>query len=149
MTDGRLIGQDDTDAMSTASFVAKFRVSDMEKYSGIDCPLIHFKLYSTVIRAHLYQSGWCLEMLCFSLLQSHLGSGTWEDLTDEFLSQYAFNSNIDGTRTEHKTVKKLPNETITAFISRCRAKVIKMIKRPKKRNQVCGYSSRTLHLRSK
>ena len=43
--------------MSTASFVAKFRVSDMEKYSGIDCPLIHFKLYGTVIRAHLSQSG--------------------------------------------------------------------------------------------
>ncbi|KAL6340002.1 hypothetical protein AAG906_038837 [Vitis piasezkii] len=57
-------------------------------------------------------------MLCFSLLQSHLGSGLGRT------SRMIF----------YLTVKKLPNETVTAFISRCRAKVVKMIKRPKKRD---------------
>ena len=31
---------------------AKFRMPDIEHYSGIGCPKIHLRLYSTVMRAH-------------------------------------------------------------------------------------------------
>ena len=43
---------DDLEDMSVASFLTKFRMPDIERYTGIGCPRIHLQLYSTVIRAH-------------------------------------------------------------------------------------------------
>ena len=43
---------DDRDGISAASLPAKFRMPDIEHYSGIGCPKIHLRLYSTVMRAH-------------------------------------------------------------------------------------------------
>ncbi|RVW18511.1 hypothetical protein CK203_102887 [Vitis vinifera] len=40
------------DGISAASLPAKFRMPDIEHYSGIGCPKIHLRLYSTVMRAH-------------------------------------------------------------------------------------------------
>ncbi|RVW76932.1 hypothetical protein CK203_051537 [Vitis vinifera] len=35
-----------------ASLPAKFRMPDIERYTGIGCPRLHLRLYSTVMRAH-------------------------------------------------------------------------------------------------
>ncbi|RVW62483.1 hypothetical protein CK203_063902 [Vitis vinifera] len=43
---------DDRDGIPAASLPAKFRMPDIERYSGIGCPKIHLRLYSTVMRAH-------------------------------------------------------------------------------------------------
>ena len=43
---------DDRDGIPAASSPAKFRMPDIERYSGIGCPKIHLRLYSTVMRAH-------------------------------------------------------------------------------------------------
>ena len=43
---------DDRDGISTASLPAKFCMLNIERYSGIGCPKIHLRLYSTVMRAH-------------------------------------------------------------------------------------------------
>ena len=43
---------DDRDGIPVASLPAKFRMPDIERYSGIGCPKIHLRLYSTVMRAH-------------------------------------------------------------------------------------------------
>ena len=43
---------DDLEGMPVASLPAKFRMPDIERYIGIGCPLIHLRLYSTVMRAH-------------------------------------------------------------------------------------------------
>ena len=43
---------DDLEGMLVASLPAKFRMSDIERYTGIGCPRIHLRLYSTVMRAH-------------------------------------------------------------------------------------------------
>ena len=43
---------DDLEGMPVASLSAKFRMPDIERYTGIGCPLIHLRLYSTVMRAH-------------------------------------------------------------------------------------------------
>ena len=42
---------DDRDGIPVASLSAKFRMLDIERYSGIGCPKIHLRLYSIVIRA--------------------------------------------------------------------------------------------------
>ena len=43
---------DDRDGIPTTSLPAKFRMPDIERYSGIGCPKIHLRLYSTVMRVH-------------------------------------------------------------------------------------------------
>ena len=48
----RSVVWDDFEGMTVASFPAKFRMSNVERYTGIGCPRIHLKLYSIVIRAH-------------------------------------------------------------------------------------------------
>ena len=35
-----------------ANLPAKFRMPKIERYTGIGCPRIHLRLYSTVMRAH-------------------------------------------------------------------------------------------------
>ena len=43
---------DDRDGIPKASLPTKFRMPDIECYSGIGCPKIHLRLYSIVMRAH-------------------------------------------------------------------------------------------------
>ena len=43
---------DNRDGIPAASLPAKFRMPDIERYSGIGCPKIHLRLYNTVMRAH-------------------------------------------------------------------------------------------------
>ena len=43
---------DDLEGMPVASLPAKFRMPDIERYTGIGCPRIHLQLYSTGMRAH-------------------------------------------------------------------------------------------------
>ena len=43
---------DDRDGIPAASLPAKFRIPDIERYSGIGCPKIHLRLYNTVMRVH-------------------------------------------------------------------------------------------------
>ena len=46
------ISWEDFDGAPMASLQAKFRMSEIEIYTGIGCPRIHLRLYSTVMRAH-------------------------------------------------------------------------------------------------
>ena len=61
---------------------------------------------------------------------------TWEDVAHEFLTQFAFSVDIDVSRRELEATKQRPNESISSFISRWRAKVVGMIDQPKKQNQI-------------
>ena len=43
---------DDLEGMPVANLLAKFKMPDIERYTGIGCPRIHLRLYSIVMRAH-------------------------------------------------------------------------------------------------
>ncbi|KAL6322879.1 hypothetical protein AAG906_020925 [Vitis piasezkii] len=43
---------DDFDRLPMASLSTKFRMLEIERYTGIGCPCIHLRLYSTMMRAH-------------------------------------------------------------------------------------------------
>ena len=47
------INWDDFDGAPVASLLAQFRMQEIERYTGIGCPKIHLRLYSSVIRAHV------------------------------------------------------------------------------------------------
>ena len=85
---------DDFEDMSVASLPVKFKMSDIERYTGIGCPRIHLKLYSTVMRAHGLDESQMITLFPLSLsgaAQHWFASlefsrhRTWDDLAQEFL----------------------------------------------------------------
>ena len=105
---------------------------DIERYSGIGCPKIHLRLYSTVMRAHGIDDAQLVALFPMSLsgaAQRWFASvepsrlRTWEDVAREFLTQ------LEATRQR-------PEESISSFVTRRRAKVAGMIDRPKEQDQI-------------
>ena len=47
-----VITWEDFDGALVASLPTKFRIPEIERYTGISCPRIHLRLYRTVMRAH-------------------------------------------------------------------------------------------------
>ncbi|RVX03226.1 hypothetical protein CK203_016642 [Vitis vinifera] len=81
---------------------------DIEHYSRIGCPKIHLRLYGTVMRAHGIDDAQLVALFPMSL------SGA--------------------TRVE--ATKQRPDESISSFVTRWRAKVAGMIDRPKEQDQI-------------
>ena len=61
---------------------------------------------------------------------------TWDDLAQEFLRQFAFNTVIDVSRRELEALRQRPDESITSFISRWREKISQVINRPSEKDQI-------------
>ncbi|WJZ82937.1 hypothetical protein VitviT2T_002658 [Vitis vinifera] len=113
VSDGSVVW-DDFKGMSVASLPVKFKMSDIERYTGIGCPRIHLKLYSTVMRAHgldesqmitlfpLFLSG--AAQRWFASLESSR-CRTWDDLAQEFLQQFSFNTVVDIFRRELEALR--------------------------------------------
>ena len=136
---------DDLEGMPVASLPAKFRMPDIEKYTGIDCPCIHLRLYSTMMRAHGLDEPQMITLFPLSLsgvaqhwfasLESSR-SRTWDDLAQVFLRQFSFNTVIDVLRRELEALRQRAEESISSFISRWRGKIAEIVDRPSERDQV-------------
>ncbi|RVX01656.1 hypothetical protein CK203_024476 [Vitis vinifera] len=110
---------DDRDGIPAASLPAKFRMPDIKCYSGIGCPKIHLRLYSTVMRAHGIDDAQLVALFPMSL------SGAAQRCAD-----------IDVSRRELEATRQRPDESIYSFVTRWRAKVAGMIDRPKEQDQI-------------
>ena len=97
-----------------ASLVAKFRMPEIERYTGIGCPRIHLRLYSTIMRAHRLDEAQMVMLFPMSLssaTQRWFASlevsrhRTWDDLAQEFLRQFTFNTVIDVSRRELEALR--------------------------------------------
>ena len=61
---------------------------------------------------------------------------TWDDVAHEFMTQFTFSADIDVSRQELEATKHRPDESISSFVNRWRAKVAGMIDRPKEQDQI-------------
>ena len=122
-----------------ASLPAKFSMPEIERYTGINFPRIHLRLYSTVMRAHRLDGAYMVMFFPMSLsgaAQRWFASldvsryRTWDDLAQEFLRQFAFNTVIDVSRRELEALRLRPDESVTSFISRWRKKISQIIDCP-------------------
>ena len=52
---------------------------------------------------------------------------TWEDVTHEFLTQFASSASINVSRRELEAIRQRPNKIVSPFVSRWRDKVVDMI----------------------
>ena len=128
-----------------ASLPAKFRMPEIERYTGIGCPRIHLRLYSTIMRAHGLDEAQMIMLFPMSLsgaAQRWFASldvsrrQTWDDLAEEFLRQYAFNTVVNVLRRELKALKQRSDESVSSFISHWRGKIAEIIDRPSERDQI-------------
>ena len=124
-TSDRAITWEDFDGALVASLPAKFRMPEIERYTSIGCPRIHLRLYSMVMRAHGLDEAQMVFLFSLSgatqrWFVSLDGScrRTWDDLTQKFLRQFAFNIVIDVLRRELEALRQRLKESITSFISR-------------------------------
>ncbi|RVX00443.1 hypothetical protein CK203_024662 [Vitis vinifera] len=94
------------------SLPAKFKMPDIERYTGIGCPRLHLRLYSTMIRAHGLDESQMITLFPLSLsgaAQRWFASlessrrWTWGDLAREFLRQFSFNTVVDTFRARSDT----------------------------------------------
>ena len=98
-----------------ASLPAKFCMLNIERYSGIGCPKIHLRLYSTVMRAQGIDDAQLVTFFPMSLsgaTQKWFASVeplrlcTWEDVAHEFLTQFDFSADIDVSRRELEATRQ-------------------------------------------
>ncbi|RVW61867.1 hypothetical protein CK203_065587 [Vitis vinifera] len=115
-----MIPWDDLDDVPVAILPVGFRMPDIERYTGVGCPRIHLRLYSTRWYASLESSR----------------RRTWEDLAQEFLRQYSFSGDTSVTRRELESLRQGSDESVSSFISRWRERAAEMIERPAERYQM-------------
>nr|CAN82997.1 hypothetical protein VITISV_013264 [Vitis vinifera] len=136
---------EDFDGAPVANLPTKFRMPKIERYTGIGCPRIHLRLYSTVMRAHGLDDAQMVMLFPMSLSSAaqHWFASlevsrrrTWDDLAQEFLRQFAFNTVINVSRRELEALRQRPEESVTSFISRWREKISQIIDRPSERDQI-------------
>ncbi|WJZ95450.1 hypothetical protein VitviT2T_014220 [Vitis vinifera] len=108
------ISWDDFDGALVASLSAQFNMQEIERYTGIGCPKIHLRLYSIVMRAHGLDEAQLIMLFPMSLsgaVQRWFASldasrrRTWDDLAQEFLRQFVFNTVIDVLRRELEALR--------------------------------------------
>ncbi|WJZ95171.1 hypothetical protein VitviT2T_013961 [Vitis vinifera] len=144
-TSDRAITWEGFDGVPVASLPAKFRMPDIERYTGIGCPRLHLRLYSTVMRAHGLDEPQMITLFPLSLsgaAQRWFASleasrrRTWDDLAQEFLRQFSFNTIVDVSRRELEALRQRVEESVSSFISRWRGKIAEIIDRPSERDQI-------------
>ncbi|RVW69088.1 hypothetical protein CK203_063712 [Vitis vinifera] len=144
VSDGSVVW-DDFGGMPVASLPAKFRMPDIERYTGIGCPRLHLRLYSTVMRAHGLDEPQMITLFPLSLsgaAQRWFASlessrrRTWDDLAQEFLRQFSFNTVVDVSRRELEALRQRTEESVSSFISRWRGKIAEIVDRPSERDQI-------------
>ena len=95
---------DDSNGISVASLLAKFRIPKIDKQTGINSPRIHLRLYSTIMRAYGLDEAQLIVLFPLSLSGTthHWYTSfdssyrrTWKDLAQEFLQHFAFNTGVD------------------------------------------------------
>ncbi|WKA12991.1 hypothetical protein VitviT2T_030331 [Vitis vinifera] len=144
VSDGSVVW-DDFGGMPVASLPAKFRMPDIERYTGIGCPRLHLRLYSTVMRAHGLDEPQMITLFPLSLsgaAQRWFASlessrrRTWDDLAQEFLRQFSFNTVVDISKRELEALRQRTEESVSSFISRWRGKIAEIVDRPSERDQI-------------
>lgn len=107
----------------------KFKVSDFEKYKGLNCPRNHLRMFCRKMAAyacdekrmiHCFQdslSGTSLEWY-MQLERAHIR--TWEDLANVFLKRYKYNLDMTPNRMQLQNLTQENNESFKEYEQRWR-----------------------------
>ncbi|KAL6348492.1 hypothetical protein AAG906_008947 [Vitis piasezkii] len=120
----------------------EFRMPDIKCYMGLVIPTFHLRLYSIVMRSHGIDDavgGPLSHVTRWSdrdgLLQLSLETPHREDVAHEFRLD-SLSVPILMYLDELEATRQRPDESISSFVTRWRAKVVGMIDRPKEQDQI-------------
>ncbi|XP_028074559.1 uncharacterized protein LOC114276921 [Camellia sinensis] len=130
---------------TTVKLPEQFKMPHIDRFDGFCDSMVHSRLFYDVLKPLGLTRSQKLS-LCGRTL---LGVATiwyakvedsmkqsWEELAEAFITQYVYNTQIEGTTWELEVTHQEPNESFVAFITRWRAKATMMTNRPPEKDQI-------------
>ena len=138
----------DYDSLSlfpNARLPPKFKMPNLDKFDGTNCPKSHLKMYMRAMQplgatkevlAQMFQNTLTGVALRWFLNLDDARARSWEDICQEFYKQYKYNMEVGITRRDLKTTKQEPKESFSAFITKWRAKAAQMMSKSSEEEQL-------------
>ena len=133
-----LMDYDSLSLFPNARLPPKFKMPNLDKFHGTDCPKPYLKMYIRAMQplgtteevlAQMFQNTLTGAALRWFLNLDDARARSWEDICREFHKQYKYNMEVDITRRDLETNKQAPKESFSAFITKWRAKATQMMSR--------------------
>ena len=127
------------DDFPVATLPVEFHMPDIEIYTRIGCSRIHLQLYNAIMCEHRLDEAHMIMLFSLSLsgVVHHWFATldlsqcrTWNDLAQEFVRQYSFNTVMDVLWRELEALIQRLDDSVTSFISHWREKILQIIDRP-------------------
>ena len=122
-----------------------FKLPNFAKFNGTGDPRVHLRQYATFMAATKLTESQIVQFFFTSLeegprawffdLEDEIKSD-WLLLTQKFIKQYEYNTQLDITRRDLETTKQKPGESFSDYVARWRAKAVKMRNRPPEDEQI-------------
>ncbi|GMP28522.1 hypothetical protein CsSME_00004027 [Camellia sinensis var. sinensis] len=123
----------------------RFKMPHIDKFDGSGDPMVHIRLFSDVLKPmgltrpqKLSLFGRTLSgvaAIWYAKLEDSVKQ-SWEELAGAFITQYAYNTQIEVTTRELEATRQEPNESFMTIITRWRAKAAMMTNRPLEKDQI-------------
>ncbi|KAK9274791.1 hypothetical protein L1049_022043 [Liquidambar formosana] len=132
-------------ADSKVQLPPKFKIADYEKFDGTGDPKQHLRQYLSIARMRGLTADQVLHAFPLSLSADASKwyyaldpkvTDSWELLASEFTNKYAYNTMLDVTLRDLEMTRQKTNETFSEFLTRWRAKAVKMVNRPTEIDQI-------------
>ncbi|XP_028077086.1 uncharacterized protein LOC114279096 [Camellia sinensis] len=136
---------EDSYTEASARLPKKFKMPHIDRFDGSVDLIVHVRLSSDVLRPMGLTLAQKMSLFRRTLLDmiaiwyTKLEDSTkqnWEELSDGFVNQYSYNTQIEVTINELEETTQNPKEPFIDFVARWSAKTTKMIDRPSEREQV-------------
>ena len=140
-----LMGYDSLSLFPNVRLPPKFKMPTLDKFDGTGCLKSHLKMYMRTIQplgatkevlAQMFQNTLTRVALRWFLNLDDARARSWEDICREFHNQYKYNIEVDVTRRDLETTKQELKKSISAFITKWRAKVAQMMNKPSEEEQI-------------
>ncbi|XP_028124411.1 uncharacterized protein LOC114321446 [Camellia sinensis] len=125
----------------------------IDRFDGFGDPMVHIRLFSDVLKPMGFTRPQKLSLfgrtlsgvaaIWYAKLEDSVKQ-SWEKLAEAFITQYAYNTQIEVTTQELDATRQEPNESFVAIITRWKAKAAMMTNRPPEKDQI-HMVARNLH----
>ena len=117
----------------------------LDNFDGTGCPKSHLKMYMRAMQplraieellTQMFQNNLTGDALRWFLNLYDARARSWEDICRKFHNQYKYIVEVDVTRRDLDTMKQVPKESFSTFITKWRSKAAQMMNRPSEEEQL-------------
>lgn len=103
-----------------------FKMPHIDCFDGSRDPMVHLRLFSNILRPmgltklqKLSLFGWTLSgvaAIWYAKLEDSV-KRSWEEMTEAFIAQYSYNTQIEVTTRDLETTRQEPKESFSDFVT--------------------------------